>query len=69
VDELTKTVIHRWWGKVWFYHNQLKYEFDLEFDVRIHNPFRLEEPSLIVSFNDRLLPYVADSCYVSHHIA
>ena len=24
---------HRWWGKVWFYHNQLKYEFDLEFDV------------------------------------
>merc|ERR1711935_760511 len=24
----------RWWDKVWIYHNMLKYEFDIEFDVR-----------------------------------
>merc|ERR1711959_881996 len=31
----------RWWGKVWFYHNQLKYEFELQFDVSAlpSNPF------------------------------
>lgn len=25
----------RWFGKCWYYHNQMKYEFDVEFDVRI----------------------------------
>ena len=24
----------RWTGKCWYYYNQLKYEFDLEFEVR-----------------------------------
>ena len=27
-------VRHRWTGKCWYYYNQLKYEFDLEFEVR-----------------------------------
>lgn len=25
----------RWFGKCWFIHNLLKYEFDVEFDVSI----------------------------------
>jgi hypothetical protein len=27
-------VIARWEGKCWYYYNQLKYEFDLEFEVK-----------------------------------
>lgn len=26
--------LSRWTGKCWYYYNQLKYEFDLEFEVR-----------------------------------
>ena len=25
----------RWFGKCWYIHNLLKYEFDLEFDVSV----------------------------------
>lgn len=27
----------RWFGKCWFIHNLLKYEFDVEFDVSINS--------------------------------
>lgn len=27
----------RWFGKCWYFHDQLKYEFDVEFDVRADN--------------------------------
>merc|ERR1712086_1109704 len=36
----------RWWGKVWFYHNQLKYEFDLEFDIPVTYPTTSPELAL-----------------------
>ena len=26
----------RWFGKCWYVHNLLKYEFDVEFDVSVH---------------------------------
>ena len=28
----------RWFGKCWHYHNQLKYEFDVEFDIPVTYP-------------------------------
>lgn len=26
---------YRWFGKCWYIHDLLKYEFDIEFDVRM----------------------------------
>jgi len=28
----------RWFGKCWHFHNQLKYEFDVEFDIPVSCP-------------------------------
>merc|ERR1711957_943377 len=36
----------RWWGKVWIYHNMLKYEFDIEFDIPVTYPATSPELAL-----------------------
>eukprot|EP01063_Lacrimia_lanifica_P005341 TRINITY_DN13115_c0_g1_i1.p2 TRINITY_DN13115_c0_g1~~TRINITY_DN13115_c0_g1_i1.p2 ORF type:complete len:161 (+),score=62.63 TRINITY_DN13115_c0_g1_i1:68-550(+) len=28
----------RWFGKVWYYHEKVKYEFDIEFDIPVTYP-------------------------------
>ena len=34
----------RWFGKCWYIHELLTYEFELEFDVSTHNLFLGSEP-------------------------
>merc|ERR1711907_452879 len=36
----------RWWGKVWIYHEMLKYEFDIEFDIPVTYPATSPELAL-----------------------
>ena len=36
----------RWFGKCWHYHNQLKYEFDVEFDIPVTYPMTSPEIAL-----------------------
>ncbi|KAJ9469707.1 Ubiquitin-fold modifier-conjugating enzyme 1 [Diplonema papillatum] len=36
----------RWFGKVWYYYEQVKYEFDLEFDVPVTYPQTAPEMAL-----------------------
>ena len=31
----------RWFGKCWYVHNLLKYEFDVEFDVSVHTVYTI----------------------------
>ena len=28
----------KWWGKCWYYHNQIRYEFDMEFEIPVTYP-------------------------------
>lgn len=42
-------IVARWYGKCWYVHNLLKYEFDLQFDVPVTyptTPMELELPEL-----------------------
>jgi hypothetical protein len=36
----------RWFGKCWHYHEQLKYEFDVEFDIPVTYPMTSPEIAL-----------------------
>ena len=36
----------RWFGKCWFYHEMLKYEFDVEFDIPVTYPATAPEIAL-----------------------
>lgn len=36
----------RWFGKVWYYHENVKYEFDLEFDIPVTYPVSAPELAL-----------------------
>ena len=36
----------RWFGKCWYFHNQLKYEFDVEFDIPVTYPMTSPEIAL-----------------------
>ena len=36
----------RWFGKCWYYHDQLKYEFDVEFDIPVTYPATSPEIAL-----------------------
>lgn len=46
-------VMRRWEGKCWYYYNQLKYEFDLEFEVN-------ELSSRVACDGNRTIPVVLD---------
>lgn len=50
----------KWFGKCWCMHNMLKYEFDVEFDVRVKSPVSFYNVYLTFS----ILP---DSCNLSGH--
>ena len=36
----------RWFGKCWYYHDKLKYEFDVEFDIPVTYPATAPEIAL-----------------------
>ena len=36
----------RWFGKCWHYHEKLKYEFDVEFDIPVTYPMTSPEIAL-----------------------
>jgi ufm1-conjugating enzyme 1 len=36
----------KWWGKCWYIHNLLKYEFDVEFDIPVTYPTTAPEIAL-----------------------
>ena len=50
----------KWFGKCWYVHNLLKYEFDLEFDVSIlkYISFKILFFSLMLYPSLRMFPYV-----------
>jgi ufm1-conjugating enzyme 1 len=39
----------RWFGKCWYIHNLLKYEFDIEFDVSVNDLKYAGEVYIIVN--------------------
>lgn len=50
----------KWFGKVWYIHELLKYEFDIEFDVSYWKRLPLNcETKLIRA-------HYLDSCYLPH---
>ena len=36
----------RWFGKCWYFHDKLKYEFDVEFDIPVTYPDTAPEIAL-----------------------